>query len=303
MSQIINAMTVDVEDYFHVSAFENTINKSDWNQLPLRVEQNTYRLLELFEKHGVKSTFFTLGWVAERCPNLIKAIVDQGHEIASHGFAHQRITEMTKESFIADVEKSKNILEQLSGTEVIGYRAPSFSINDSNTWVYEKLIELGFEYSSSTYPIQHDLYGVPSWPRFMYERPESVNGKKIIEIPIPTLCKNNVNTGIGGFDRTSDGPVKANKFALCAGLPVVRSIFDSPHVLFWDKVKIRHALRWNVHGGQRFLCRIITRFPFPLSHLFHNFSLNDTFSLGNFEHIPTVFDNVLVFRSLRGYLE
>jgi polysaccharide deacetylase family protein (PEP-CTERM system associated) len=198
VSQIINAMTVDVEDYFHVSAFENTINKSDWNKLPLRVEQNTYRLLELFEKHGVKSTFFTLGWVAERCPNLIKAIVDQGHEIASHGFAHQRITEMTKESFIADVEKSKNILEQLSGTEVIGYRAPSFSINDSNTWVYEKLIELGFEYSSSTYPIQHDLYGVPSWPRFMYERPESVNGKKIIEIPIPTLCKNNVNTGIGG---------------------------------------------------------------------------------------------------------
>jgi peptidoglycan-N-acetylglucosamine deacetylase len=198
VSQIINAMTVDVEDYFHVSAFENTINKSDWNKLPLRVEQNTYRLLELFENHGVKSTFFTLGWVAERCPNLIKAIVDQGHELASHGFAHQRITDMTKESFIADVEKSKNILEQLSGIEVIGYRAPSFSINDSNTWVYEKLIELGFEYSSSTYPIQHDLYGVPNWPRFIYERPESVSGEKIIEIPIPTLCKNNVNTGIGG---------------------------------------------------------------------------------------------------------
>ena len=144
MSQIINAMTVDVEDYFHVSAFENTIKKSDWNNLPLRVEQNTYRLLELFEKHDVKSTFFTLGWVAERCPNLIKAIVDQGHELASHGFAHQRITEMSKEYFVTDVEKSKNILEQLSGTEVIGYRAPSFSINDSNTWVYEKLIELGF---------------------------------------------------------------------------------------------------------------------------------------------------------------
>jgi polysaccharide deacetylase family protein (PEP-CTERM system associated) len=198
VSQIINAMTVDVEDYFHVSAFENTINKSDWNKLPLRVEQNTYRLLELFEKHGVKSTFFTLGWVAERCPNLIKAIVDQGHELASHGFAHQRITEMTKNDFVTDVKNSKNILEQLSGTEVIGYRAPSFSINDSNTWVYEKLIELGFEYSSSTYPIQHDLYGVPNWPRFMYERPENINGKKIIEIPIPTLCKSNINTGIGG---------------------------------------------------------------------------------------------------------
>ena len=198
MNQIINAMTVDVEDYFHVSAFENTIAKADWGKTPLRVEHNTYRLLELFDKHNVKSTFFTLGWVAERCPNLIKAIVDQGHELASHGFAHQRITEMSKDDFIADVVKSKKILEQLSGTEVIGYRAPSFSINDSNTWVYEKLIELGFEYSSSTYPIQHDLYGVPSWPRFMYDRPESVNGKKIIEIPIPTLCKNSVNTGIGG---------------------------------------------------------------------------------------------------------
>jgi len=198
VSQIINAMTVDVEDYFHVSAFEKTINKSDWKSMPLRVETNTYRLLELFEKHGVKSTFFTLGWVAERCPNLIKAIVDQGHELASHGFAHQRITEMSKEDFVTDVIQSKNILEQLSGTGVIGYRAPSFSLNDSNTWVYEKLIELGFQYSSSTYPIQHDLYGVPNWPRFVNERSESFNGKKIIEIPIPTIRKNSVNTGIGG---------------------------------------------------------------------------------------------------------
>jgi polysaccharide deacetylase family protein (PEP-CTERM system associated) len=198
VSQIINAMTVDVEDYFHVSAFENTIAKADWEKTPLRVEQNTYRLLELFEKHNVKSTFFTLGWVAERCPNLIKAIVDQGHELASHGYAHQRITEMTKNDFVTDVVKSKNILEQLSGTEVIGYRAPSFSLNDTNTWVYEKLIELGFQYSSSTYPIQHDLYGVPNWPRFIHERSESVDGQKIIEIPIPTLRKNNINTGIGG---------------------------------------------------------------------------------------------------------
>jgi len=198
VSEIINAMTVDVEDYFHVSAFENTIDKSDWKSMPLRVEKNTYRLLELFEKHNAKSTFFTLGWVAERCPNLIKAIVDQGHELASHGFAHQRITEMSKDDFVADVLQSKNILEQLSGKEVIGYRAPSFSINDTNTWVYEKLIELGFQYSSSTYPIEHDLYGVPNWARFMNERQESFDDKKIIEIPIPTLRKNDANTGIGG---------------------------------------------------------------------------------------------------------
>jgi len=198
MKQIINAMTVDVEDYFHVSAFESTINQSDWHNLPLRVERNTYRLLELFEKHNAKSTFFTLGWVAKRCPELIKAIVDQGHELASHGFSHQRATEMTRSEFFSDVQQSKHILEDLSGKEVIGYRAPSFSINDTNTWVYDVLLELGFQYSSSTYPIKHDLYGVPNWPRFLYQREEGDGDKKIIEIPIPTLRKNNINTGIGG---------------------------------------------------------------------------------------------------------
>lgn len=187
------ALTVDVEDYFHVSAFEKTIDKADWNNLELRVEANTYRLLEIFEQKQAKCTFFTLGWVAERCPNLIKAIVEQGHELASHGFSHQRATIMTPEEFRADVDKSKKILEDASGQAVIGYRAPSFSFNDSNTWVYEILAELEFEYSSSTYPIEHDLYGVPNWPRFKYKRPEG-----IIEIPVPTVRKNEINTGIGG---------------------------------------------------------------------------------------------------------
>ncbi|GAW95518.1 MULTISPECIES: XrtA system polysaccharide deacetylase [Colwellia] len=187
------ALTVDVEDYFHVSAFEKAIAKSDWQNLEMRVERNTYRLLELFEQKQAKCTFFTLGWVAERCPNLIKAIVEQGHELASHGFDHQRATRMTPDEFRADVSKSKQVLEDISGQAVIGYRAPSFSFNDSNTWVYEILVELGFDYSSSTYPIEHDLYGVPNWPRFKYQRPEG-----IIEIPVPTVRKNNRNTGIGG---------------------------------------------------------------------------------------------------------
>ena len=186
-------MTVDVEDYFHVSAFENTIDKADWNSLELRVEKNTYRLLELFEQKQAKCTFFTLGWVAERCPNLIKAIVEQGHELASHGYSHQRATIMTPEQFRADVDKSKRVLEDAAGQSIIGYRAPSFSFNDSNTWVYEILKELGFEYSSSTYPIEHDLYGVPNWPRFKYLRDEG-----IIEIPVPTVNKDEKNTGIGG---------------------------------------------------------------------------------------------------------
>lgn len=198
MSQLINAMTVDVEDYFHVAAFERNIVPSNWSNLELRVEKNTYRLLELFEQYNVKSTFFTLGWVAERCPNLIKAIVEQGHELASHSFAHQRAFIQTPQEFREDLIKSKLALEDASGKAIIGYRAPSFSINDTNTWVYDILIELGFEYSSSTYPIEHDLYGVPHWPRFKYERDESFDGRKIIEIPVPTVRKNDKNTGIGG---------------------------------------------------------------------------------------------------------
>ena len=187
-------MTVDVEDYFHVSAFEKNITRSHWENLELRVERNTYRLLELFEQHQVKSTFFTLGWVAERCPELIKAIVNQGHELASHGYSHQRATMMNAEQFRQDVNRSKKILEDAVGQAIIGYRAPSFSIDESNTWVYNILIELGFEYSSSTYPITHDLYGVPDWPRFMHQRSEEVDGKGIIEIPVPTSRKNKQNT-------------------------------------------------------------------------------------------------------------
>ena len=141
----------------------------------------------------MKATFFTLGWVAKRCPDVIKRLVNEGHELASHGLAHQRATTMSREQLFSDVAESKAILEDISGVKVIGYRAPSFSVNDTNTWVYEVLKEQGFVYSSSTYPIEHDLYGVPEWPRFKYDRPEG-----IVEIPIPTLRKNNANTGIGG---------------------------------------------------------------------------------------------------------
>jgi len=192
-SKVKHAMTVDVEDYFHVSAFENNIPRQEWHKWPLRVERNTYRLLELFEQYNAKCTFFTLGWVAEQCPTLIKDIVDQGHELASHGYDHKRASTMTREQFREDVYKSKVILEQTGNCHIQGYRAPSFSINKSNEWVYETLVELGFLYSSSTYPITHDLYGVPEWPRFKYERQEGIT-----EIPIPTIRKQDNNIGIGG---------------------------------------------------------------------------------------------------------
>ncbi|MEC8417115.1 MAG: XrtA system polysaccharide deacetylase, partial [Pseudomonadota bacterium] len=189
----LNAMTVDVEDYFQVSAFESIVEQSDWDSLKLRVGDNTHRILDMFAQHNVKSTFFTLGWVAKRCPDVIKRIVDEGHELASHGLAHQRATTMSKQALFDDIKQSKDILEDISGTQIKGYRAPSFSINDSNVWAYDILKELGFTYSSSTYPINHDLYGVPDWPRFKYVRD---NG--LIEIPIPTIRKKDTNVGIGG---------------------------------------------------------------------------------------------------------
>lgn len=186
-------MTVDVEDYFQVSAFENSIKQKDWSGLPLRVGDNTHRLLDIFAECNVKSTFFCLGWVAEKCPDIIKRMVNEGHEVASHGYDHTRLNFLNRKTFIEDVGKSKRILEDISGVRIKGYRAPSFSINEKTQWVYDELAELGFIYSSSTYPIEHDLYGVPHWPRFKHTRPEG-----IIEIPIPTLKASNGNKGIGG---------------------------------------------------------------------------------------------------------
>ncbi|MFT6284913.1 MAG: polysaccharide deacetylase family protein (PEP-CTERM system associated) [Arenicella sp.] len=190
---MLNAMTVDVEDFFHVSAFESVISPSQWKDYQPRVDTNTRRLLDLFAEKEVKSTFFVLGWVAERYPELIKEIHRQGHEVASHGFAHRRATQQSRNDFLQDVTRSKDHLEDLLGEQIIGYRAPSFSIAYSNEWAFEVLAELGFKYSSSTYPVKHDLYGTPDWPRFAYNRPEN-----IIEIPIPTLRLMGKQIPIGG---------------------------------------------------------------------------------------------------------
>lgn len=192
-SDVFNAMTVDVEDFFHVSAFESVISPSQWKDYQPRVDTNTRRLLDLFAKKEVKSTFFVLGWVAERYPDLIKEIHSQGHEVASHGYAHKRVILLSRDEFLQDVKRSKNHLEDLLGEQIIGYRAPSFSIGYSNEWAFEVLAELGFKYSSSTYPVKHDLYGTPDWPRFAYNRPEN-----IIEIPIPTLRLMGKQIPIGG---------------------------------------------------------------------------------------------------------
>jgi polysaccharide deacetylase family protein (PEP-CTERM system associated) len=198
---IKNAMTVDVEDYFQVSAFEPYIERSQWDSLPHRVEHNTHRILDLFGKQGVHATFFTLGWVAERYPGLVKRIVAEGHELACHGYQHIRVTEQTPAQFRDDVAKSKQILEDIGGVAVLGYRAASYSINNNNLWALDILQALGFCYSSSIYPVKHDLYGIPDAPRFIYspvaEHPD------FKEIPITTLRlgQKNMPCGGGGFFR------------------------------------------------------------------------------------------------------
>ena len=192
-SPIINAMTVDVEDYFHVSAFENVIKPSDWSACKPTVDYNTRKILDLFAKHDTKGTFFILGWVAKAFPDLIAEIAKQGHEVASHGMNHRRASTQTRDELKEDIQSSILLLEDITSQKVLGYRAPSFSIGKQNQWAFELLIELGILYSSSTYPIEHDLYGTPDWPRFVHKREEG-----IIEIPVPTIQDKGVNTGIGG---------------------------------------------------------------------------------------------------------
>jgi polysaccharide deacetylase family protein (PEP-CTERM system associated) len=177
-------MSVDVEDYFQVGAFEHTIARADWERWPCRVEANIERILTLFERHGIKATFFTLGWIAERYPQMVRSIVDAGHELASHGYGHQRATTLTAAEFREDVTRAKSLLEDIGGVVIHGYRAPSFSIGGGNLWALDVLAETGHRYSSSIYPIAHDHYGMPDAPRFPY-RPEQC--PSLLEMPPTTV--------------------------------------------------------------------------------------------------------------------
>ncbi|RMD80217.1 MAG: DUF3473 domain-containing protein [Gammaproteobacteria bacterium] len=195
-----NALTVDVEDYFHVSAFEGRIRPEEWDRWPSRVAANTARILDLLAARGVRATFFVLGWVAERHPELVRRIAAAGHEVASHGYAHRRVSTQDRAAFRADVTRAKALLEDLTGRAVQGYRAPSYSIGPGNLWALEELQEAGYRYSSSIYPIRHDLYGWPDGPRFPW-RPLGEDG--LLEIPITTveLRGRRLPCGGGGYFR------------------------------------------------------------------------------------------------------
>ena len=181
---VVNAMTVDVEDYFQVQALAEQFPRSIWDKQTARVERNTDRVLSLFADHGIKATFFTLGWVAERHRSLIHRIVENGHELASHGYEHTRADQQDRNAFRADVRRTKGILEDVSATSVRGYRAATFSIGKSNLWAFEVLAEEGYAYSSSIYPIRHDYYGMPDAPRFPF-RP--LTNADFLEVPISTI--------------------------------------------------------------------------------------------------------------------
>lgn len=197
---VCNAMSVDVEEHFQVGAFETTIRREDWPRWDSRVVRNTERTLQLFADKGVSATFFTLGWVAEREPALMRRIVENGHEIANHGYAHDRVHTFTPESFRADIRKARALIEDAAGAEVKGYRAPSFSIGKGNRWALEVLAEEGYAYSSSVAPIRHDHYGWPEAPRFPH-RP--VTGSDMVEVPVTTVeyAGRRMACGGGGFFR------------------------------------------------------------------------------------------------------
>ena len=165
---IVNAMTVDVEDYFHVSVFDGVVPRDAWDGLESRVCANTERLLRIFDTAGVSATFFVLGWVAERFPSLVRAIAAQGHEIASHGHGHRLVYDLTRQAFRDDIRRSKDVLESAIGTPVFGYRAPSYSVTTRSLWALDVLIEEGFRYDASIFPIYHDRYGIPDSPRHPY---------------------------------------------------------------------------------------------------------------------------------------
>ena len=192
---IVNAMSVDIEEWFQVGAFERTIARGDWDGCASRVEHNAGIVLDLFAAAGVHATFFTLGWVAERHPGLIRRIVAEGHELASHGYAHDRVHGFTPDQFRADLRRSRAILEDAGGVELRGYRAPSFSIGKANAWALTVLAEEGYAYSSSVAPIAHDHYGWPDAPRFAH-RP--VAGSAMIEAPITTARVGGRLTSFGG---------------------------------------------------------------------------------------------------------
>jgi polysaccharide deacetylase family protein (PEP-CTERM system associated) len=258
-------MSVDVEDYFQVAAFADKVRREDWDSYPCRVERNVDRILGMFSEAGVSATFFTLGWIAERHPSLIRRIVRQGHELASHGYGHHRASELDHVAFSHDIRHAKKLLEDIAGTAVIGYRAPSFSIGKGNLWAFDCIAAAGYRYSSSIYPVQHDHYGMPDAPRFPHRVRDG-----LLEIPVTTtrLFGRNLPAGGGGYFRLASYNV--SRWAIAR----VNRQEQRPAIFYfhpWEiepgqprmkgvsvKTRFRHYL--NLHRTKARLTRLLTDF-------------------------------------------
>jgi polysaccharide deacetylase family protein (PEP-CTERM system associated) len=271
-----NALTIDVEDYFQVSALAPYVPRTDWEHIPCRIERNIELILLLLRETSSKATFFTLGWVAERYPRLIREIAAEGHEIASHGYGHHRANEQSQATFLSDIRQAKRLLEDISDQEVQGYRAPSFSIGRHNLWAFECIAQAGYRYSSSVYPVRHDHYGMPDAPRFAFQPTPG-----LVELPVSTsrLLKANLPAGGGGYFRLLPYPVSRWLIRRVNRLDKKPAVFyfhpwelDSaqPRVSRLDaKTRFRHYL--NLHQTERRLRRLLSDFRWDrVDRVFHD---------------------------------
>jgi len=236
VNRIVNALTVDVEDYFHASAFDRVVSRADWDSMESRVVANTHRLLHLFNANGVRGTFFVLGWVAERFPSLVKDIAAYGHELASHGYHHQLVYTLTADQFREDVHRAKHTIEQIAGAPVSGYRAPSFSIVKQSLWALDVLIDEGYTYDASIFPIRHDRYGIANAPRHAHVIQRAAGS--IVEVPSSTVRVGGSNYPIAGGGYLRLFPYAATKW----GIAQVNKVDQQPVVVYVHP--------WEVDPGQ-----------------------------------------------------
>jgi polysaccharide deacetylase family protein (PEP-CTERM system associated) len=263
-----NVFSVDVEDFFHVEAFSDVVERSQWDHFPSRVVGNTHRLLDLLAVHNVEATFFILGWVCERQPGLVREIVARGHEVACHSYWHRPIFKLTADEFREDTRRAKEIIEQTGGSQVLGYRAPSFSITRQSLWALEILAELGFTYDSSIFPIAHDVYGIPDGPR----RPATVRTRvgALVEFPMTTFAIRTRNFPVGGGGYLRILPFWYTQWGLRAarkeGVPFILYVHPwevdtaQPRLPGRFRSKLRHYT--NLHVMERRLHRLLRTFSF-----------------------------------------
>lgn len=270
---MLNALTIDVEDYFQVNAFESRVPRESWDRFPLRVSDNVARLLDLLDEYRVRGTFFILGWVAERLPDTVRQIQGRGHEIASHGYGHQLVYRLGPDAFREDVRRAKDVLEQIAGVAVTGYRAPSYSITARSLWAFEVLVEEGHRFDSSVFPVYHDTYGIPDAPRFPYT--VTCGAGAIEEFPLSTLAVGPGGRGYrlpiagGGYLRLFPAPLirwGIGRINRCERQPAVLYLHPweidpgQPHIEAGWKSRFRHYN--NLHRTEAKLRHILTGMRF-----------------------------------------